>query len=46
VQGALAGATAALQAKATGTGPDAQLAAAALERLYVEAMRHDAEAAR
>ncbi|MNJ36204.1 exonuclease subunit SbcD [compost metagenome] len=46
IQGALAGATAALQARAAGSGPDAQTAAAALERLYVEAMRFDAEAAR
>lgn len=46
VQGALAGATANLQARAAGSGSDAQIAAAALERLYVEAMRFDAEAAR
>jgi hypothetical protein len=46
VQGALGGATAALQARADGVGPDARIAAAALERLYVEAMRFDAEAAR
>ncbi|MBQ0711143.1 DNA repair exonuclease [Ochrobactrum sp. AP1BH01-1] len=46
VQGALAGATATLQARATGSGSDAQIAAAALERLYVEAMRFDAEVAR
>ncbi|HNP15116.1 MAG: exonuclease SbcCD subunit D [Agrobacterium albertimagni] len=46
VQGALAGATASLQTRAAGSGPDAQLAAAALERLYVEAMRFDAEGAR
>lgn len=46
VQGALAGATANLQARAVGSGLDAQVAAAALERLYVEAMRVDAEAAR
>ncbi len=43
VQGALAGATAALQSKADANGPDAQIAAAALERLYVEALRFDAE---
>lgn len=42
VQGALAGATAVLQARAAGSGPDAQIAAAALERLYVEAIRFDA----
>jgi hypothetical protein len=46
VQGALAGAAAALQARAAGSGPDAQIAAAALERLYVEAMRFDAGAER
>ena len=46
VQGALAGATATLQARATGSGSDAQIAAAALGRLYVEAMRFDAEVAR
>lgn len=46
VQGALAGAAAALQARAAGDGRDARLAAAALERLYVEAMRHGKEAAR
>lgn len=46
VQGALAGATATLQARAAGAGADAHIAAAALERLYVEAMRLDAEAAR
>lgn len=46
VQGALGGATAALQARADGVGTDARIAAAALERLYVEAMRFDAEAAR
>lgn len=44
VQGALAGAAATLQASAEGSGPDAGLAAAALERLYVEVMRQDAEA--
>lgn len=47
VQGALAVASATLQACAeSGNGPDAQIAAAALERLYVEAMRHDTGAAR
>jgi hypothetical protein len=45
VQGALAGAAATLQARAEGVGPDALLAAAALERLYVEVMRHGAETA-
>lgn len=45
VQGALAGAAATLQAAADAGGPDATVAAAALERLYVEVMRHDAEAA-
>lgn len=43
VQGALAGAAAALRARAEGTGSDAAIASAALERLYVEAMRVDAE---
>lgn len=42
VQGALAGAAASLQAKAETGGADAMIAAAALERLYVEAMRFDA----
>lgn len=46
VQGALAGATALLQTRIAESGPDAPIAAAALERLYVEAMRVDAEAAR
>ena len=46
VQGALAGAATSLQARADAGGADAQIAAAALERLYVEAMRFDAEAAR
>lgn len=46
VQGALAGAAATLRARADGVGADAQLAAAALERLYVEAIRIDAEASR
>jgi len=43
VQGALAGAAATLQARANEGGPDAGVAAAALERLYVEAMRSTAE---
>ena len=46
VQGALAGATAALQAKADASGPEALIAASALERLYVEALRFDAEVSR
>ena len=46
VQGALADAAAALRTKADGVGPDAAIASAALERLYVEAMRVDAEGAR
>lgn len=46
VQGALGGAAASLRARAEAGGPDAQLAAAALERLYVETLRYDAEAAR
>lgn len=45
VQGALAGAAAALQATTEAGGPEAAVAAAALERLYVEVIRHDAEAA-
>ena len=45
VQGALASATAALQARSIDGGADADLAGAALERLYVEALRFDAEAA-
>ena len=44
VQGALAGAAATLKACADEGGPDAGVAAAALERLYVEAMRSTAEA--
>ncbi|MCP3732211.1 DNA repair exonuclease [Sphingomonas sp. MG17] len=44
VQGALAGAAATLQASAEGGGSEAPMAAAALERLYVEVMRHGAEA--
>lgn len=39
VQGALAGAAAALRVRAEGGGDDGALAAAALERLYLEAMR-------
>lgn len=46
VQGALAGASASLQTLLNAGGPEAHLAAAALERLYVEAMRVDAEASR
>lgn len=46
VQGALAGASATLQALAESGGANSQAASAALERLYVEAMRFDAEAAR
>ncbi len=46
VQGALAGAAAALQARSAAGGPDAARAAAALERLYVEAMRHGTESPR
>lgn len=46
VQGALAEASTALQAIAVAGGANAQVAAAALERLYVEAMRYDAEAVR
>jgi DNA repair exonuclease SbcCD nuclease subunit len=46
VQGALAGASNALQDLVDSGGPDAQIAAAALERLYVEAMRLDAETSR
>lgn len=46
VQGALAGATATLRARSESGGSEAHLAAAALERLYVEALRFDAEAAR
>jgi DNA repair exonuclease SbcCD nuclease subunit len=44
VHGALAGAAAILQARADAGGADATLAAAALERLYVEAMRSTAGA--
>lgn len=46
VQGALGGAAASLRARAEAGGSDAQLAAAALERLYVETLRYDAEVAR
>ncbi|MGY2733576.1 metallophosphoesterase family protein [Sphingomonas sp. UYP23] len=46
VQGALAGAATTLRRKADGMGPNAAIASAALERLYVEAMRVDAEGAR
>lgn len=46
VQGALAGATTTLQELAEAGGEKSQLASAALERLYVEAMRYDAEVAR
>lgn len=46
VQGALAAATGSLRDRAEAGGADSQLAAAALERLYVEAMRFDAEAVR
>jgi len=46
VQGALGGAAAALRSQAEAGGPVAHLAAAALERLYVETLRYDAEAAR
>ena len=46
VQGALANAASSLRARAEGGGPGAHLAAAALERLYVEALRFDSEAVR
>ena len=46
VQGALADASATLQALSGNGGTNATVASAALERLYVEAMRYDAEAAR
>lgn len=46
VQGALAGAAAALQTRSAAGGPDAATTAAALERLYVEAMRHGTESPR
>lgn len=45
VQGALAAAAASLQARAEAAGADAGVAAAALERLYVEVMRRGAEVA-
>lgn len=43
VQGALAAVTTMLRARSEGSGTEAVLAGAALERLYVEAMRYDAE---
>jgi DNA repair exonuclease SbcCD nuclease subunit len=46
VQGALGGAAASLRARAEAGGLDAPLAAAALERLYVETLRFDAETTR
>lgn len=46
VQGALGGAAAALRARAEAGDPDSQLAAAALERLYAETLRYDADAVR
>lgn len=46
VQGALSVASESLRRRAEAGGPAGALAAAALERLYVEAMRFDAEAAR
>lgn len=46
VQGTLASTSASLQALAEAGGPVAETASAALERLYVEAIRFDAEAAR
>jgi DNA repair exonuclease SbcCD nuclease subunit len=46
VQGALSAATESLRSRAGAGGPNSQIAAAALERLYVEAMRFDAEATR
>lgn len=46
IQGALAGAAASLQARIDADGVDARVASAALERLYVEAMRFNAEDAR
>ncbi|MBR0663996.1 DNA repair exonuclease [Roseomonas hellenica] len=45
VQGALAGAAAVLRERAGAGGPDGEMAAAALERLYVEALRFDRGAA-
>jgi DNA repair exonuclease SbcCD nuclease subunit len=46
VQGALGGASAALQSLVDAGGPVAQVASAALERLYVEALRFDSEVGR
>lgn len=46
VQGALGGAAASLRVRAEASGPDSQLAAAALERLYIETLRYDADATR
>jgi len=46
VQGALAGTALFLRARAEGSGPEAPVAAAALERLFIEALRFDARAAR
>lgn len=46
VRGALAAAADALRGRLDAGGPEARRAAAALERLYVEAMRFDAEEAR
>lgn len=46
IQGALAGAASTLQARAEAGGTDARVAGAALERLYVEAMRFNTEGAR
>lgn len=46
VQGALAGAAASLRAHMEANGSDSSLAAAALERLYIEVLRTDAEAGR
>lgn len=45
IQGALAGAAASLQARANDGGPDAAVAASALERLYVEILRNSTEGA-
>jgi DNA repair exonuclease SbcCD nuclease subunit len=46
IQGALAGAASSLQARVDVGGADVQIARAALERLYVEAMRFNTEDAR
>jgi DNA repair exonuclease SbcCD nuclease subunit len=46
IQGALAGAASSLQARVDAGGADVQIARAALERLYVEAMRFNTEDAR